>query len=393
MVSGELVDYATGKPIAAASITAHSSGWGISGGQLVWDRSYTASASTDAAGKFTVPTPGPRLLTFGGTTLSVEAAGYQRLSEIYAPGDEPLLLQAAPSIPRAERVPGGMAYIGITESGRRFGWIFAENRATLDVHLADIFPLDSAGANARAMTLAAGTLGGLLFLSRDQQRIATASYGMFLRYTNAAPSAGYAESITIDPHGPGGTIFVRTAGNRFAKMGLATPLTTMRGRIPANGIEEQAAWALPLPFAYNPFPGRTLAYDPGEPSGMVDPAMAGAAAELSTQGESQRGPRRYLLEVVDTAGIVLDSLTVSVSPSVPVSAGDITRTGYRYGNITLHYGNDALPRIRVSIETPTAVYHTADITPNSRFAVSTEFEDFSPDYKPLRRTLKVIEVR
>ncbi|HEY9449483.1 MAG TPA: hypothetical protein VIQ60_07000, partial [Gemmatimonadaceae bacterium] len=105
--SGELVDYATGKPIAGASIAAHSRGWGFSGGQLVWDKSYSASTSTSADGRFMIPLPGPRPLILGGTTLSVETDGYERLSDIATNGDEQLLLQAVRSVPRSERVPGG----------------------------------------------------------------------------------------------------------------------------------------------------------------------------------------------------------------------------------------------------------------------------------------------
>ncbi|HEY9515772.1 MAG TPA: hypothetical protein VIQ74_08850 [Gemmatimonadaceae bacterium] len=391
--SGELVDYATGKPIAGASIAAHSRGWGFSGGQLVWDKSYSASTSTSADGRFMIPLPGPRPLILGGTTLSVETDGYERLSDIATNGDEQLLLQAVRSVPRSERVPGGMAYVGITESGRPFGWSFARNRPTLDPHEADIFIADSARAGTSTLTLTSAAPGGLLFLSREQQRIATASYGMFLRYANVAPPYGYDSSITMDARGAGGTIFVRTANGRFAKVGFSTPLATMRGSIPAVGMTERAAWALPLPFAYNPFPGRALAYDPGEPSGVVDPAVAGAAAELPQQGGAPRGARSYRLTVEDAGGALVDSVTVRLSPGVPVSAGDIARNGYRYDDITLRYGDDGLGAIRLSVQSRAAVYHTAEIIPNSRFAVSREFQDFSGDYKPLRRTLRVIEVR
>ena len=392
-VSGELVDYSTGKPIAGANISARSSGWGRSSGQLVWDKSYSARTSTDAEGRFTIPLPGPRPLVMGGTTLSTEMDGYQRMTEIVVAGDEPLLLQAVRSVPRTERVPGGMSYIGITESGRPFGWSFARNRATLDLREADIFLLDSLHAGEDALTFTSASPGGLLFRSREEQRIAAASYGMFLRYADAAPPTGYDSTVTIDPRGSGGTIFVRTADDRFAKLGFTTPLSTMRGNIPMSGLAERAAWALPLPFAYNPFPGPALVYDPGDPSGAVDPSVAGAAAELPAQGEPQRGARSYRISVEDDAGALIDSMTVRLSPGVPVSAGDIARAGYRYGNITLSYGEHGLAAIRLSIQSRAAVYHTADIIPNSRFAVSREFQDFSSDYKPLPRTLRVIEVR
>ncbi|HEY9428527.1 MAG TPA: carboxypeptidase-like regulatory domain-containing protein, partial [Gemmatimonadaceae bacterium] len=300
--SGTLVDYATGEPIAGASIAAHSRGWGVSDGQLVWDKSYSARTSTGVDGRFSVPLPGPRPLMLGGTTLAVEAEGYQRLSGIYVAGGGQILLQAVRSVPRGERVPGGMAYIGITESGRPFGWSFARNRPVLDPRDADIFPADSVRADSRAFELASAPPGGLLFRSREEQRLTATSYGMFLRYASDAPPDGYERSITVDPRGPGGTLFVRTAQGRFAKLAFSTPLSTMRGSIPVSGMPERAAWALPLPFAYNPFPGRSLAYDPDEPSGVVDPSVAGAAAELPEMGDQVRGARRYLITVEDDAG-------------------------------------------------------------------------------------------
>lgn len=391
--SGTLVDYATGEPIANASIAAHSRGWGFSSGQLVWDKSYSARASTDAHGRFNVLLPGRRPLMLGGTTLSVEAVGYQRLSGINVVDGGQILLQAVKSVPRAERVPGGMAYIGITEGGQPFGWSFARNRPVLDPNEADIFPADSVRAESRAFELASTPPGALLFLSREAQRLTSDSYGMFLRYASDAPPDGYESSITVDPRGPGGTLFVRTAQGRFAKLAFTTPLSTMRGSIPVSGMTERAAWALPLPFAYNPFPGRTLAYDPEEPSSAVDPAVAGAAAELPETGESPRGTRSYRITVENDTGVIVDSATVTLSPGVPTSVGESARGGYRFANITLTYGEHGLAAVRLSIDSRAAVYHTADIIPNSRFAVSRAFQDYTTDGKPLRRTLRIIEVR
>jgi hypothetical protein len=389
--SGTLVDYANGRPIPGASVAARAGGWGISNRQLVWDRSYTSSARTDAEGRFTIHLPGPRPLVFGGTTLSVEADGYQRISDIVLPGGKPLLVQAMRSVPRAERVPGGMAYVGITESGERFGWSFARNRPVLDARDADIFLDDSASTLGAPITFSSTAPGGLLFLSRDQQRLASASYGMFLRYANDAPTDGYRSEVEIDTRGAGGTLFVRTTQGRFAKLAIVTPLSTMRGQIPVRGLPERAAWALPLPFAYNPFPGRSLAYDPSEPSGILDPAVAGAAAELPESGEPERGARRYRITVEDSAGTPIDSAIVTLTPGIPVTSGNREGGGYRFSNILLTYGERGLAAVRLSIESPAAVYHTADIIPNSRFAIANDFHDYSTDGKPLPRILRIVE--
>lgn len=391
--SGTLVDYATGKPIGAARIAAHASGWGISSRQLVWDKSYSSSAITDSEGRFTVSLPGPRPLVFGTSTLSVEADGYQQLSEIIARAGEKLLVQATRTVPRERRVPGGLAYVGITESGERFGWSFVRNRPTTDMREADIALLDSARSDGRAVRFSASPPGGLLFISRERQRLASASYGMFLRYPGEAPADGYRSAIEMDPRGTGGTIFVRTAAGRFAKVAFTTPLSTVRGSIPLPGTELRAAWALPLPFAYNPFPGRSLDYDPGEPSGAVDPAIAGAAAELAGTGAPQRGERSYLISVEDDAGTIIDSVTVRLSPGAPLSVGDRSSNGYRFADILLSHGSHGLAALRLTIESHAAAYHTAEIIPNSRFAVSRDFDDYTGDGRPLHRVLRIIEVR
>ncbi len=390
--SGTLIDYATSEPIGGATVAAHARGWGISNRQLVWDRSYSSSAITDSEGRFTIQLPGPRPLVFGGTTLSVEADGYQHLSEIAAPGSEPLLVQAVRVVPRAERVPGGMAYIGITESGRPFGWSFSRNRPTLDLADADIFVADSVSTTSETLTFTTRAPGGLLFLSRDRQRLASTSYGMFLRYASDAPLEGYESAVSIDTHGAGGTLFVRTARQRFAKLAIVTPLSTMRGDIPARGIDERAAWALPIPFAYNPFPGRSLMYDPSDPSGAVDPAVAGAAAELPETGEQGSGARNYHITIEDDTGALIDSATVTLSPGTPVTVGDIAH-GHRLSNIEMSYDEHGLAAVHLGIESRAAVYHTAAIIPNSRFPIPREFQDYTVDGKPLPRTLRIIEVR
>jgi hypothetical protein len=286
-----------------------------------------------------------------------------------------------------------MAYIGITESGRPFGWSFSRNSPTLDLGEADVFLADSVRETDGKLTFGSNAPGGLLFLSRDRQRLASASYGMFLRYASDAPSDGYESTVSIDARGTGGTLFVRTARQRFAKLAIATPLSTMSGNVPARGIDERAAWALPIPFAYNPFPGRSLAFDPSDPSGAVDPAIAGAAAELPETGEQERGARTYLITVENDAGALIDSTTVRLTPGAPVSTGDVAHGGYRFANIALSYGEHGLAAVRLSIESRAAVYHTAEIIPNSRFAVSREFHDYTSDGRSMRRTLRIVEVR
>jgi hypothetical protein len=53
VVSGHVLDCATGRPIAGAEVHANQSGWGF-GDYLVWDKPYISSAVTDDTGHFTM---------------------------------------------------------------------------------------------------------------------------------------------------------------------------------------------------------------------------------------------------------------------------------------------------------------------------------------------------
>ena len=81
-VTGRLVDYRTDEPIANATVTLSQRGWGRSSGQLVWDKLYTATTRTASDGTFELSNPGPRLLTGRSGSLSVEAPGWQRLTDV-----------------------------------------------------------------------------------------------------------------------------------------------------------------------------------------------------------------------------------------------------------------------------------------------------------------------
>ena len=60
-VTGQLVEYLGEAPVAGATITFHRQGWGRSDHHedLIWDKGYVATATTDAKGRFHVAMPGP----------------------------------------------------------------------------------------------------------------------------------------------------------------------------------------------------------------------------------------------------------------------------------------------------------------------------------------------
>ncbi len=392
-VSGVLVEYRTNQPIGGARVEITARGWGFSDGQLVWDKAYMHTSRTANDGTFVVDVPGPPFLTGPGGTLAVTAANHQKLNGVRVSAGDNLLLQTMPHAPRGTGAAGGIARIGLTTGQKPFGWIFVENRVTLNADEADLFPLAVSHGREGSVTLAAHVDGGLRFVSRSEQEIATPSYGMFLRYLNDAPTEGYRSTITLETKQEGGTLFVRTQDRRYAKLAWEPPGAIMLGggRIP--GTDEQAGIALTFPFVFNPLPTTTLAWDPTAGAGVVKPEFAGAAAELRLDEAPWLGARTYRLTVTDEQGVTVDQAEIRLSPSSPVSARGSGPAGYRYEEITLTYGEDFLPRLRLSIHSPAAVYHTADIMPNRRFAVSREFHDWDADnnYKAMRRRLHVIE--
>ncbi|PXX99286.1 carboxypeptidase-like regulatory domain-containing protein [Halomonas sp. LBP4] len=180
-VTGRLVEYHDDSPVAGATITLSRQGWGLSDhdGQLIWDKRYEATVTTDPEGRFRVPMPGPVwLVGSGGGRLTVEAKGFQTLEAGYvAPGAE-LYLQTVPY--HHERLPGGTAYLGWDEAGEPFGWSFLDHAPARDLARVDLYPL-ALNREPLEVTLAVPDGGGLHFVPAAAQNIATPSWGYLLR--------------------------------------------------------------------------------------------------------------------------------------------------------------------------------------------------------------------
>lgn len=255
-VSGRVVDYRSDAPIENATVTLTQRGWGRSGRQIVWDKAYITTTRTDVDGSFGLSFPAPRILAGRSGSLTVEATGWQRLVDVTVSGQADLKLQTLP-VPDAT-VPGGIAQIGILEDGRHFGWSFADNTPVLDPQGADIFPIRLT-EDPYSITLGAPRDGGLLFISREEQGISSPSYGDLLRYMNEAPPGEYRDSLEL--RSVAGTVVVRTSYGSYAKLAF-DPWRRMLGRGRVTGLNEPVRFAVMLPFAYNPRPGRELPFDP-----------------------------------------------------------------------------------------------------------------------------------
>ena len=53
-IQGVVLDCTTNAPVEDAVVSTNQTGWGISNGQVVWDKSYRTFATTDKFGKFNI---------------------------------------------------------------------------------------------------------------------------------------------------------------------------------------------------------------------------------------------------------------------------------------------------------------------------------------------------
>lgn len=369
-VTGRVVEYGSGEPIADAVIAVTRRGWGVSGGQLVWDKAYHSETRSDAQGRFALPLPGPSLLT-GEASLQTRAAGFQRLSEVPVEAGESVELQTVPA--PAHPVPGGAAHIGLLADGTPFGWSFVDNRAVTDLDHVDLYPT-ALRLSPPEMVLAAPPGGGLAFLSAAAQGIHAVSYGRLLRYAETAPQTGYHASLRLSADTPG-TVFVRTRDQRYAKLAFEPARLASGGGLPGTSLPVKAA--VSLPFAYNPLPGARLPFDPSSGFRRVDPRHAAVAAQVPADGVLPAVPRSYRLAVRDAAGRTVDALAVRLMPGRPQRLTGCARAegAYRY-ELALRYGADGLPRLAVSVYGKGFADHLGSSLVGLRRATVERFSDY-----------------
>ncbi|WP_280547394.1 carboxypeptidase-like regulatory domain-containing protein [Halomonas sp. 11-S5] len=378
-VSGRLVEYHNDAPVAGATITVRRQGWGLSDhdGQLIWNKRYSTTATTDANGHFRVPMPGPVwLLGSGSGRLKAEAAGFQSLEAGYVPPGAELVLQTVAN--RDERLPGGTAYLGWDEDGEPFGWSFIDDAPTRALALADLTPV-AMQREPFAVTLAAAEGGGLHFVSAEEQGIAHASWDYLLRYLDASPEPPSASRLTLDD--TPGTLFLRTPQDRYAKLAWEPEtVTAMTGSVP--GLDAISERLFSLRFVYRPAPGRELPYQP--PLFPVEPVRAALQAQLPEQGEPYAGPRTYRLVVTDSEGSELERQRLELTPGVPLdlpSCADDPPLAWRFESLRLDYDEDGLPRLQLTVDGETFVHHSSPRLVGPRDASVFAVMAFDSDYR------------
>ncbi|CAM3531134.1 carboxypeptidase-like regulatory domain-containing protein [Halomonas lysinitropha] len=378
-VSGRLVEYHADAPVPGAVITVSRHGWGRSEhhGELIWDKRYLATATTDAEGRFRVPMPGPVWLVGSGSgRLKAEAEGFHTLDVSHVPPGAELTLQTV--VDRDEHLPGGTAYLGWDEEGEPFGWSFIDDAPTRDLSLVDLYPL-ALKRDPLRVTLAVPDGGGLHFVSAEEQGIAHESWGYLLRYLDASPEPPMALRLTLD--GTPGTLFLRTPQDRYAKLAWEPGVVmAMTGSVP--GLDATSERLFSLRFVYRPTPGRQLPYQP--PLFPVEPVRAALQAELPEGGEPYAGPRTYRLVVTDAQGRELERQGVELTPNVPVdlpSCADDAPLVWRFESVRMDYEQERLPRLQLTMAGETFVHHSGPRLVGPRDPTVFEVMAFDTEYQ------------
>lgn len=237
-VEGRVVDHATGRPVAGAVVTLAGRGWGVSDGQLVWDKERSVSAKSDADGRFRTRARS------GLTDVRAEAGGYLRYGgRLEGSRTEIRLL---PRRPTGDSLVRGLLEVGIRE-GRGYGWVLAERRTTTVRDSADLWPTIGGTPEEPALVLHAP--GGVLAIRGEAFGPVTQP----MDYVEEAPLRGYAAAVRVRP-AEGGVLVVRARDGRVAKL-HANP-----GRVGATREWAAGTGGFLFDHVYNSGRGRDLVW-------------------------------------------------------------------------------------------------------------------------------------
>jgi len=243
-LSGRVIDYDSGQPLAGARILTRQSGWGLSDGSLVWDKTYTTESFSNPRGDFTI-----RYRVGESARLIVSHPDYQSFSNWYPAGARvtvPLrrLLAAPP------RLQDGFLRLGLKTDGSRYGWDFSRAAMTDDPAQADLFPQAIGPEQGDRIVLRSSGQGGIRFIPQSELQVDN----LFLIYSDRAPESGYAESASVDFTSAGGLYFVRTRdGRHYAKVEFQPSGYFMNA---AREVRRD----LSLRYVYNPEESRDLRF-------------------------------------------------------------------------------------------------------------------------------------
>jgi hypothetical protein len=243
-LSGQIFDYASGRPLAGARIITRQSGWGLSNGSLVWDKTYITESRSNSQGEFTL-----RYRVGDSAKLIVSHPEYQSFYAWYPAGSQ-VTVHLRRLLVGPPRVVDGYLRFGQKTDGSFYGWNFAAAEMTDDPGQADLFPLAVAPEKGGAIVLGCSGAGGILFVPQAELQVDN----LYLLYSDRAPEHGYAQSVELDFKLAGGIYYVRTRdGRHFAKVEFQPSGYFMNA---AEDIRRD----LSLRYIYNPEASRDLRF-------------------------------------------------------------------------------------------------------------------------------------
>jgi hypothetical protein len=238
-VEGRVVDHVTGRPVPGAVVTLSGRGWGVSNGDVVWDKESVGRAVAGDDGRFRARVGGR------GVRVAAEAPGYVRYGGWMEGGEATIRL--LPRTPSNPALVHGHLEVG-ERDGVAYGWVLAERRTTTRRDSADLFPTVGAPADVDVVL---DVPGGVLLVAGET----IGPVDDPLPYVEEAPAQGYTGARRVRG-GETGVLVVRARDGRVAKL-AANPL--------ALGSEREAAAGtrgFRFAYVYNPAPGRDLAFKP-----------------------------------------------------------------------------------------------------------------------------------
>ncbi len=250
-ISGQVTDYATGEPLQGAVVSTAQTGWGVSRGSLVWDKTHVTQTRTDSTGDFTI-----HYRVGDSARLAVDLDGYQHYQSWYAPNAR-ILVRLKRLLQDYEPLPQGFLRLGQFVDGSYYGWSFSR-AGVADAAGADLIPDQLEPSTRGSMRLRAPEAGGIRYVTRE----ALGVDDQFLSYTDSAPSDDYQRSVALDFRSGGGVLFVRTRDDRYAKIEFYPDAFFMES---SPDIRRD----LTLRYVYNPNGSRDLHFQESGQSGVT----------------------------------------------------------------------------------------------------------------------------
>jgi len=244
-IRGRVTDFETHEALSGVSVFAYQSGWGISGGGVVWDKSYPYRAVSGPTGEFTL-----RYRVGSSARLGVDVEGYNAFRAFAAPGSRvEIRLKRLP--PPHGRLPSGQVRFGLKKDGSTYGFAFDRAATASSCADADVVPVRVDGATRGPIVLRACGRGGLHYVTAESLGV-TSDY---LVYGDTAPEDGYAGELSLDFSTRGGLVFVRTRdGMHYAKFEF-TPSAF------GGFLDRDVARDVAFTYVFDPSGSRYLPYE------------------------------------------------------------------------------------------------------------------------------------